>query len=144
MKLSAKLKLKKSNTKEIKGKNNIGVNLIKGTLIALSFSLIGILIFAFILKFTNISEGVITPINQVIKGVSIFLGVFLALKKQREMGLVSGLLIGLLYTIFAFLVFSILSGHFAFDMTLVHDLIFGTIIGGICGIISVNLKKSSV
>jgi len=66
MKLSAKLKLKKSNTKEIKGKNNIGVNLIKGTLIALSFSLIGILIFAFILKFTNISEGVITPINQVI------------------------------------------------------------------------------
>ena len=34
MKLSAKLKLKKSNKKEIKGKNNIGVNLIKGNLIA--------------------------------------------------------------------------------------------------------------
>lgn len=144
MKLGAKLKLKKNNTNEIKGNKSFAVNLIKGTLIALCFSLVGILIFAFILKFTNISEGVITPINQVIKGVSIFLGVFLALKKQREMGLVSGLLIGLCYTFLAFLVFSILSGHFVFDMTLVHDMIFGTIIGGICGIISVNLKKSSV
>ncbi len=138
-----KLKLKKREKSEKSG-NNFWLNIVKGTLIALSFSLVGILIFAFILKFTNISESVITPINQVIKGVSIFLGVFIALKKQKEIGLVSGLLIGLIYTIFAFLVFSILAGHFVFDISLLIDMAFGSIIGGICGIISVNIKKSSV
>ena len=144
MKLSAKLKLKRAERKEVRGKTSMPVNCVKGTLIALCFSLIGILVFAFILKFTNISEGVITPVNQAIKGVSIFLGVFLALKKQREMGLVSGFLIGLFYTLLAFLVFSVLSSHFAFDLTLLTDIAFGGIIGGICGIISVNIKKSSI
>lgn len=144
MKLGAKLKLKRTKNKESTGKRSFGINLVKGTLIALSFSLIGILIFAFILKFTNISESVITPVNQVIKGISIFLGVFIALKKQRETGLVSGLLIGFLYTILAFLVFSALSGSISFDTTLLTDIAFGGIIGGICGIISVNLKKSSI
>ena len=138
MKLKAKIKAKKD-----KKENNFAL-LLKGTLIALSFSLIGILIFAFILKFTNISESVITPVNQVIKGVSIFLGVFLALKKQREMGLARGLLIGLFYTVFAFLTFSILGGRFTFDLSLLYDIIFGAIIGGICGIICVNIKKSSI
>ena len=143
MKLKAIFKGKKEKS-EIKTHQSIAKNLIKGVLIALCFSLIGILIFAFILKFTNISESVITPINQIIKGVSIFLGVFIALKKQRETGLVTGLLIGLVYTIVAFLVFSALSRQFNFDITLLNDSIFGSIIGAICGIICVNIKKSSI
>lgn len=138
------IKLRRTKTKEVKGESSLLVRFLKGTLIALSFSLVGILIFAFILKFTNISESVITPVNQVIKGVSIFLGVFIALKKQKGNGLVSGLLIGLGFTIVAFLVFSALSGHISFDLSLLYDMLFGTIIGGICGIICVNIKKSSV
>ena len=67
----------------------------------------------------------------------------LGLKKQKEMGLVSGLLIGLIYTIAAFLVFSALNRSFVFDRTLLNDVVFGSIIGGICGIICVNLKKST-
>ena len=39
------------------------------------------------------------------------------LKKIKELGLVSGLLIGVIYTILAFLVFSILGGSFVFDLT---------------------------
>ena len=115
---------------------------LKGTILSLCFSLIFILLFAFCLKFTGISESLITPINQVIKGVSIFLGVFIALKKHRHQGLVCGLLIGFFFTILAFLTFSTLSGSFVFTKTLVTDIIFGAIIGGICGIIAVNLKKS--
>ena len=83
------------------------------------------------------------PVNQVIKGVSVFLGVFLGLKKSKELGLVCGLLIGFIYTIAAFLVFSILSGSFNFDITLLTDIVFGAIIGAICGIICVNIKKST-
>lgn len=116
--------------------------ILKGVIVALCVSLVGILIFAFLLRFTSISDKIIAPVNQVIKGVSIFLGVFIGLKKHKEMGLLNGLFIGLLFTILAFLVFSLLDGAFCFDKTLLNDIIFGSIIGAICGIICVNLKKN--
>lgn len=133
----------KLKTTKTEGDNkNFALSIIKGVLIGLSVALVGILIFAFVLRFTNISDKIITPVNQVIKGVSIFLGVFVGMKKHKEKGLLSGFLIGLLFTILAFLVFSILDGVFCFDKTFLNDIIFGSIIGGICGIICVNLKKN--
>ena len=89
--------------------------ILKGVIVALCVSLVGILIFAFLLRFTSISDKIIAPVNQVIKGVSIFFGVFIGLKKHKEMGLLNGLFIGLLFTILAFLVFSLLDGAFCFD-----------------------------
>lgn len=117
-------------------------NTLAGTMIAVCVSLILVLVFAFMLKFTNIPDSAIKPVNQIIKGVSVFVGVFIGLKKTREMGLVSGLLIGFIYTILAFLIFSVLSGHFVFDISIVTDMVFGAVIGAICGIICVNIKKS--
>lgn len=140
MKWKAKSKTRSLDTNT---KGTLLLSVLKGSLVALCFSLVGILVFAFLLKFTNISDSVINPVNQVIKGLSVFFGVFIGLKKEKEMGLVSGLLIGLIYTMVAFLVFSILDGHFVFDRTLLNDIIFGGIMGAICGIICVNIKKSS-
>ena len=138
------MKLKtKINIQSTKNRHPLIGFIAKGTLIALCTSLVLVLVFAFILKFTNISDSVINPINQVIKGVSIFLGVFVGLKKCKELGLVSGLLIGFIYTLLAFVVFSLLSGNFVFDITLLTDSVFGAVIGAICGIISVNIKKST-
>ena len=127
---------------EEKKHNGVFLSIVKGSLIALCVSLIGILIFAFCLKFTSLSDKLILPVIQVIKGLSIFLGVFFGLKKQKQMGLISGLLIGFVYTIVSFFAFSILNGAFNFDHTLLNDIVFGAIIGGICGIICVNLKKT--
>lgn len=125
------------------GKNNIFLTILKGSLIALSISLIGILIFAFVLRFIPISDNLIMPINQVIKGLSVLIGTILALRKVNEMGLVSGLLIGLVYTAVAFVTFSILDGNFDFSLTILNDLLFGGIVGAICGIIAVNLKRKT-
>lgn len=133
----------KGKTLEIKGKSGFLKNTFIGTLIALCVSLVLVLIFAFMLKFTNISDSAIRPVNQIIKAVSVFLGVFIGLKKSKELGLVSGLLIGFIYTILAFLVFSVLNGSFIVDITLLTDIVFGAVIGAICGIICVNIKKSS-
>ena len=115
--------------------------LLKGTLISLAVSLVGILIFAFFIKYVAVPTSAIRPVNQVIKGISLLVGTFIALKKTDKMGLVTGLLIGLFYTVLAFVVFSVLDGHFEFSKTLVNDLLFGGIIGAICGIIAVNLRK---
>ncbi|MBE7082394.1 MAG: TIGR04086 family membrane protein [Clostridiales bacterium] len=126
--------------KEKSGKGGFFKCLLKGSLMALSISLIAICIFAFILRFCDISAGAIKPINQVIKIASILIGSFFALKGVKEMGLITGFCIGIFYTALSFLVFSILNGGFNFNSTLVNDLIFGGIAGAIAGIIAVNIK----
>ena len=135
-----KLKAKKSGLKI--SNNSLFFNITKGTLTAVCVSLILVLVFAFLLKFTNIPESTIMPVNQVIKGLSIFIGVFVGLKKSKELGLLNGLLIGLFYTIIAFLIFACLGGVYKLDITFLTDILFGGVMGAICGIICVNLKKS--
>lgn len=134
--------MKMKTAKNEKNNSGLVLSIVKGVAVGLATALVGILLFAFILRFTTISDKIIAPVNQVIKGVSIFLGVFIGMKKHKEMGLLSGFLIGLLFTIVAFLVFSLLDGAFCFDRTLLNDIIFGSVIGAICGIICVNLKKN--
>ena len=136
-----KLKAKKSSIKM--PKYAFVFSVAKGALVAVCVSLVLVLVFAFLLKFTNIPESTIKPVNQVIKGLSILIGVFVGLRKSKELGLVSGLLIGFIYTIVAFVIFSILGGVFAFDLTFLTDILFGAVMGAICGIICVNLKKST-
>lgn len=133
--------MRAEGTLEQKGKSNFFVSLLKGSLMALSISLILICIFAFVLRFCDIKTEAIKPINQVIKIVSILIGSFYGLKKTKEMGLINGFCIGIAYTILAFVVFSILNGGFSFERTIINDLIFGGIAGAIAGIISVNFRK---
>ncbi len=128
----------KNKNKENSNDSSFFINVIKGALIALCVSLIGILIFAFVIRFIYIPENAISPINQVIKGLSILIGCFIGLKKCKEMGFITGLVIGFIYTALAFVTFSILDGQFVFSKTILNDLLFGGIIGAICGIISVN------
>ncbi|MDD3397395.1 MAG: TIGR04086 family membrane protein [Clostridia bacterium] len=127
---------------KIKDSSSLTVKITKGALCALCVSLVLILIFAFLLRFIAIDEEAISPVVQVIKGVSILVGVFIALKGVFEMGFINGIIIGLTYTIIAFVCFSMLDGFtFEFSKTLLNDVIFGSIIGGISGIIAVNMKK---
>lgn len=113
-----------------------------GTAAATASAMALILVFAFCLKFFGMSEGLILIIVQIIKGISVFLGTMLALKKQKEMGFITGILVGAMFTALSFLVFSVLNGFtFEFSSSLLIDLIFGSIIGGICGVIAVNIKK---
>ena len=122
-------------------KTTMAVSCLKGSLIATIVSLVGILFFAFIIKLFGITDQFLRPVNQVIKAISILVGVFAGLSKNKEKGLWVGLLIGLTYTILAFVVFSALNGSFAFDKSLLSDIIFGGIMGAICGVIAVNIKK---
>lgn len=116
--------------------------LLKGAFISILISLIGILIFALFLKFVDINDGWIMPINQVIKVISIFFGVRSMMKASEGKGLLKGLILGLTYTILAFIAFSLLSSSFVFDVTLLFDTLFGCIIGAICGIICISTKKN--
>lgn len=119
----------------------VWVQYVKGATVALIVSLVGILLFALLLKFVSISEGVIGPVNQVIKAISILVGTKVALKRTTNLGWLKGAILGLFYTLLAYLIFSFLSSSIVFDTTTLIDVMFGMVMGAICGIIVVNSKK---
>ena len=106
----------------------------------LSRFLVLILIFALLIKFLNIPDGAIQPVNQAIKIISILFGVIAALKNFPQKGLLTGALIGLIYTILAFMFFSLLSGQLIINASLFIDVVFALLIGAMCGIFCVNRK----
>lgn len=115
--------------------------IIKGVTLALISSIFGVLLFATVLKFCDMSDTTIKIINQIIKVASILFGCIIGLKKNGKFGLYKGIVVGLLYSILAFLIFSILNQEFVFNASIVFDTLFGGIVGGICGIIVVNSKN---
>lgn len=129
-----------SSSDGIKRKNLL-FDVIKGALVSVSITLVLILLFAVIVRFLNISDSWIFPINQVIKVISIIFGVIVLLKNNREKGFLKGLLLGIIYFLLSFFVFSILQGNFSFALKNLYDLLLTTLMGGLVGIIYVNIKK---
>ena len=113
--------------------------IIKGALCAVIITLFSILIFALIVKFTLFGNGVIKAVNQFIKIISILLGC--AFFIRGNMGLIKGVLLGALTTLVTYLLFSLFGGAVSFDGSFFLDLLFTAIIGGISGILAVNMKK---
>ena len=119
-------------------KKNSFLNYLKGALTAVSATLIMILLFAVIVRFFNVSDSWIFPINQVIKVISIILGLVVMLKDNSK-GFLKGLILGLIYFVLSFLIFSILQGKFSISIKNLYDLILTTLMGGLAGIIIVNI-----
>lgn len=123
-----------------KGKK-LFLNILKGAIVSISITLVLILIFALIVRFFNVPDGYIFPINQVIKMFSICFGLLTMLKNERERGFLKGILLGITYFVLSFLLFSILQKSFSFSMKNVYDLLLTALMSGLLGIILVNIKK---
>ena len=130
--------MEKSN--KLINKSSSVIDVVKGVIFSLAISMILIVIFAIIIRFVNIGDALIMPINQVIKGVSLFFGVWLALRGTNK-GLIKGAIIGALFSVLSYIVFSILSSSLSFGFSTITDLLFNLIFGAISGLIVVNISK---
>lgn len=115
------------------------VSFIKGVFTAVISALVGVLIFALIIKMASLSSTVVKPVNQFIKVISIFLGCFFAVSGKR--GYLKGGLIGIVSIIIIYLLFALISGASVFANGFTLDLLFSLAIGVLSGILAVNLKK---
>lgn len=113
-------------------------DVLKAVLFATLISLAMVLIFAIVIRFANVENKVIMPVNIAIKILSLLIGVMLAFKNQQN-GLVKGAISGLVYMLFTFLIFSALTAFKDVSFSWI-DLITLPIAGAISGIITVNLK----
>lgn len=125
-------------TENTKGKNII--KMFVGVGVALIISLVLILAFALLIKWFDWSDAVIMPANIIIKIISISIGVLIVTKDGKS-GAVKGAILGAVYILLCFLVFSLLNGAMIINISLLYDALLGMIGGAILGIISVTLKK---
>ena len=130
-------------TKNLSIKNSNMLNLLKGTLAAVSTTLILILLFALLIRFFDISDSWIFPVNQVIKVISLFVGIISTIKLDSKNGFLKGLLLAISYFLLSYIVFSILQGRLAFALTNLYDFLITVLMGGIIGIIVVNIKRKN-
>jgi putative membrane protein (TIGR04086 family) len=118
---------------------NIFLPTLIGACFTVIVSLIAVIIFSVIVKNFNISSTVIKTVNQFIKSITIFAGCMIFVLGSG--GIYKGAILGGISSVILQLIFSLIAGSFIGFKTIFIDLIFCAVIGGICGIISVNLKK---
>ena len=114
-------------------------DVVKGTLAAIGFALVAVIIFANILVATALSDAVIYPINQALKGIAIALGSILFVRGEK--GWLKGGGIGLLFTALAYPIFSALCGDFSISWWFLVEVITAFFIGALGGILAVNFRK---
>ena len=86
------------------------LRVLKGLLAAVGVTVAGVAVFALLMQWLRPAEGVVRIINQVLKLVSIGAGVYVAVGKGCEGGLLRGALVGLLYMAVGVGVYALLSG----------------------------------
>lgn len=115
-------------------------SIVKGVSTALIITLVGVLIFAGIVKIAMLNSGVIKAVNQFIKIISVFLGCTFSLKENK--GLIKGVIVGVFSTLIIYLIFALVGGAVNFGLPFLLDLVMGIIVGGVSGVIAVNLKRN--
>ena len=61
--------------------------------------------------------------------------------RNKEKGFVKGLILGIIYYLLSFVIFSILQAKFSISIKNLYDFLLTTFASGLIGIILVNIKK---
>ncbi|MBQ7848463.1 MAG: TIGR04086 family membrane protein [Clostridia bacterium] len=116
------------------------LRLLKGLGVALVVTIAGIAVFALLMQWIRPSETAVRIFNQVLKLVSIGAGVWIAVGRGQEGGLLRGAVVGLAYMALGVAVYALLSGQSAPVTAYLADLGMGVAGGGIIGMILSNIS----
>ena len=115
-------------------------NIFIGIGIAMLFTVVCLLIFSFILTYTNIGENTIVPVIIVITAISILIGSSIGNIKIKKNGILNGALVGGGYILILYFVSSLLNARFGLNLQSAIMIAVGIIFGILGGIIGVNKK----
>ena len=116
------------------------LKVIRSLFVSLIITFASIILFAFIIKWANLSDSIITPVNLAIKAVSILAGV-LVLNKNSSKKLIYGVVFAICYTIVSFTIFSCLAGTLVLGFGLIADFGFNILVGVVASVLSALRKN---
>ena len=122
-------------------RNTKGVGrLLRGLGVSILTTRVGVALFSLLMQWVKPSDGAIRVFNQVLKLLSIALGVWSAVGRGGEKGLMRGAAVGLGYMGLGVALYAILSGQQAAFSSYLADLAMGVAGGGIVGMILSNIS----
>ena len=122
-------------------RNTKGVGrLLRGLGVSILTTLVGVALFSLLMQWVKPSDGAIRVFNQLLKLLSIALGVWSAVGRGGEKGLMRGAVVGLGYMGLGVALYAILSGQQAAFSSYLADLAMGVAGGGIVGMILSNIS----
>lgn len=126
----------------MKGKTwvNVLLKIAKGVVSGAVFTLAAMLVLSAIVVLRGISENAIQIINQVIKVLGILLGVYVAVGRGGERGLLTGAVVGILYILMGYGMYSIIDGSDASASVMAIEEAAGALVGGASGAVLANMK----
>ena len=122
-------------------KRTKGGALWRGLLWAVGVTLLAVIVFALILAFLDVGDGVIRGINQVIKVGAIFCGVWAVTGPGDENAIRKGALLGLVYMGVGVLLYALLTHQQLSWWGYAVDLLMGVAAGGLSGMAVSSLKN---
>ena len=132
MKFIKKISKETGNTES----NNI-TKILKGSVISIILTIIGLLVYSVILANTEIGESTVNYIVMGITSISILIGSILSISKIEK----NGAIVGGIYVIVIYLLSSIINSNFNINLSAIILMVVSIIAGMIGGIIGVNIKK---
>ena len=119
---------------------NSVISLVKGVASALALSFVFALVFALILRFVALPSQAVYPTTQVLKGVSLCVGVLLHIRGER--GWLKGGACGAIFTALSYLLFSGIAGNFSLSWLFFGESFLTVLIGAVSGSLAVNLRRA--
>ncbi len=113
----------------------------RGLLLSVAATVAAVIVFAVIIGFTDVSDGIISIVNQVIKVGAIFLGVQAIVLRDDPSGIRRGALLGLIYMGIGVLLYALLSQQKISWLGYLTDVLMGVAAGGLSGMLLGSLKK---
>ena len=119
---------------------SVFLSILKGLLVAVVFTLLGMLLFAALTVFASVPDNLLTVLNQLLKIAAIALGVRAAVGQGGTRGFVTGAVLALIYMILGYAMYVLLGGGVHSVTTMLGEMLLGAAIGGVCGAILANMK----
>ena len=114
-------------------------SVIKGVFFALAVSLLSTALFSCVVQVTGLPSKWIYPVNQIIKGLSVVIGVLLSVRGEK--GWLKGGGIALCFTALSYLAFSAVGGDFSLSWLIIVEVVVAIGVGGLSGALAVNLPR---
>ena len=133
--------LKKINNEERSNKNSNFINVARGSIIAITITLVCLVIFSVILANTEVAESTINPVIILVTVVSIFVGSIMSVSRISKRGIINGGIVGMIYFLAIYILSGIVNSNFSINISGIILIICGILAGMLGGIVGVNIKK---
>lgn len=133
--------LKKINNEERSNKNSNFINVVRGSIIAITITLVCLVIFSVILANTEVAESTINPVIILVTAASIFVGSIMSVSRISKRGIINGGIVGMIYFLAIYILSGIINSNFSINVSGIILIICGILSGMLGGIVGVNIKK---